>query len=193
MKKTILTLILCISLVGCNSKTSYISSDKTKDYETFSIEAVYVFDEKNKNEVVGFADYVFEAKIDKFVDYLGKRTADGPDEIVSSETYTLYEVSIEQSFKGDLPKGKKVLVEMPGGINEEGKFMIDENGIVPDLGKKYIFSISLDPEGNLQQIHGVPPFISEKNDPNGQKNIDAFVDACKNEVKFDRERFSIPK
>ena len=94
-------------------------------------------------EVVGVSEYVFVGYVQETYDYYTEKSSRKFPEIIDyyDIPFTECKVKIVESIKGNLKKGEKFSFYKVGGIVPSREYiLLDENDIMPEKGKYYIFT-----------------------------------------------------
>lgn len=117
------------------------------DEPIISVEqASYAIDVDSYAALAGSADYVIIGTVleEQNVEYKHKveiETEDGGTKTVGSP-YTNYLVKVEENLKGELNQSSPIIIQKEGGIAEDGKsYILQEGDILPVEGGKYVFYI----------------------------------------------------
>lgn len=186
-----------IAFGGCNGKSNNINTSiNTNNLPINYLHGDFLINTNDPTEVVGSADYVFTAKIEKVVNTeyrhaVVKETENGNKEI--SEPYTNYKITVIDNIKGKLKKNEIIDITKDGGISkEQDSIIIYENDTLPEVGKYYILTAYAQEDGRLL-IAGPNSNIlldaqnkSEIVSSKEYKNYKKYYD---NEKKISRERF----
>jgi hypothetical protein len=164
--------IIIISLIATMSILSGCSSNKNMDKietETINVtdkvenilpddsieyvNASYVFDIDNPQELVGFVDYVFVGHVDKNVGVEYVEAGEEPSEegiIISYDPYTTYNVTVLSNIKGELKTDVSIPLIKFGGLNKDGlSYLLMDGDTFPQVGGTYIFTAKADENGEL--------------------------------------------
>jgi hypothetical protein len=136
--------ILAITLfVGYLIKNS-VSNKKT----TISrLNASYSINTNDLTEIVGDADYVFVAYVNKELNTIYKHQADINDEGLP---YTNYSITVIDNIKGNLKKNTEIDIQKAGGLSKDGTtYFLYENDELLKEGKYYIISAYAQTDGLL--------------------------------------------
>ena len=192
-------IIIVSTITGCGN---YSSNEMTKTYNSLelSAEVPIVYDDasfmvniEKPEEIVGWGDYVFVAKVEGELrtEYTNiRKNADGT---ITGKPYTVYSITVVDNLKGHLKKNKTIEFFKHGGVNYDGKSIsLLEGDQLLESGKYYILTAASESDGRLGQ--GMPNSAIELNVGSKQeivsnKEYKNFKKYIKNEVKFDRERF----
>ncbi|MDR2945071.1 MAG: hypothetical protein LBU81_08375 [Methanosarcinales archaeon] len=163
----------------------------------------YVIDVENPAELVGDADYVFVAEIEKLTGTAYRFPVmildeDGK-EIEATTPFTEYQVSVIQNIKGDLVLNQTIPLQKKGGISKDNKtYTIPAGDFLPKEGTVYIFLAYAQDDGSLV-VSGRNSVIELDKDTDSemiQKNYDrlrsdsqilTFQKAYENQILRDRE------
>lgn len=188
----ILAVISLMVLVGCS--TNEIKADK--DIPIKRMHGTFVIDPNNVNEVVGNADFIFVAYINKEKETVYKNpvqmeTENGSKEV--STPYTNYSITVIDNIKGNLKKNNEIMIQKHGGLNKEKtEYFVFENDELLSVDKYYIISAYAQPDGSLL-IAGPNSNLkldyANKSDIMSSSEYKKYKDAVKNEVKTNRKRF----
>lgn len=167
----------------------------------------YVIDITNPRELAGFADYVFVGRVEKqnevvYEDVFDRETEGGL--VTVGTPHTGFDVTILENEKGNLVLDQTISLWKEGGLSIDGKVrIVAEEDTWPEAGDVYMFYASVRKDGNLLVNHNFKLADSKKSSTptpqaaqSEQKAIansstyQEMVAACKNEVPFERERFT---
>lgn len=190
-------LLFLFSFIKYNNRSS-------ENISTSILFGTYTIDINNINELVGDADYVFAGKVVSLEGYEYKfpvivENEDG-NEIEQSLPYTNYTVKVLKNIKGDLITDNSIPIQKAGGLSQDGsQYVVYEEDELPEVGSSYIFMAYVQEDGS---ILATGPKSNEKINmmvkANGFTSEDSIlksdeylktVDAMKNQVETDRERF----
>ncbi|MDR2526237.1 MAG: hypothetical protein LBC83_08695 [Oscillospiraceae bacterium] len=180
----------------------------------------YVVDPDDANALAGLVDYVFTGRVEKqhkvqYDNIFTRETEDGEKTIGSP--YTIYDVTILGSMKGNLKTDNTIQVRKDSGATMDGQFLVlDEGDYLPEEGDICVFFVSAQKDGSLL-IAGkncntkiTESSLTEKKAKNKsaaqiqklaqdeEKTIkdssiyQKLVEACKNEIPFERTRHAAP-
>ncbi|WP_048602709.1 hypothetical protein [Rubeoparvulum massiliense] len=202
MKKlvaSVAAILMITTITGCSEHYSNKMS-KTYDSLTLSSELPVVYDEgsfmvniDNPEEIVGWGDYVFVAKVEDELrtEYTNVRKSE--DGTITGKPYTVYSITVIDNLKGNLKKNKPIEFFKHGGVNYDGKSIsLLKGDILLESRKYYILVAASEADGRLGQ--GMPNSAIELNVSNKQeivsnKEYENYKKYVKDEVKFERERF----
>lgn len=174
-----LELVFIISLLtGCTGKMQV-----TDSAEIIYMQGSKVIDVNSKSEMIGIADYVFVAKVNDFVE----------TKYLYSSPISVYSVTVVENIKGNLKKNEPIELYKDGGVTEDGKMiMLYENDFLPEKDNYYIFFASAQKDGWIG-ISGENTNIlinaSTEDEIQSSEEYKSVMNALKDEVKFERERY----
>lgn len=200
-KKSTICAILCmlccvIIFAGCGKSNENVKNQDSISY----LHADFAIDMNNQNEVIGFSDHYFIAKVVKeekveYRDPVVVETKSGTKEV--SIPYTHYTIRVIKNIKGELPTEENILLIKCGGRSKDGQMILYENDQLLVENSTYIFAACVQPDGSLL-ISG--PNLSEIIDESKlsskevkEETLGKYVEMYKQEVKYDRERFEYKK
>ncbi|WP_042475615.1 hypothetical protein [Bacillus ndiopicus] len=139
----VVAMFLLVMLVGCAENT------KQGEIQTTFLPVQYAFNTKDIQAVVGHADNVFVAYVEKMEGTTYKHPVKvGLKEVTSP--YTNYSVTVIENVKGTRSTDKPISLEKFGGINEAGNlYIIPEGDALPEEGKYYIFNTYNQSDGSI--------------------------------------------
>lgn len=188
MKKTlsILAIIvtLCLCFTSCSSTMSKDEITKVIGTNKFPIDrchASYAVDVSDLKALVGDSDYVIVAKV---TDYINTTYS------AAGIPLTEYTIQVVENIKGKLDTTKEISIIKEGGLNEENnKFVIYDNDLLPQVGQYYIFCIFVQSTG-INRVCGENYTLTIENgdDYSGEQNYIDICDAYANEIVSTRER-----
>jgi hypothetical protein len=190
--------LIFILVVGLKTKNPDYESTNyylMKDNEYTS--GNYAIDINKEEEVIGFSDYVFIAKIveEKGTIYKDvKRTSSGRE---ISTPYTHYSVIVVENLKGELLKSEEIEINKYGGcVMNKDELLLLEGDCFFKPGKYYLIMASAQSDGSLLQT--APTAHFEFNELEFSKIKDSnkyeyFIEKVKNQVKYERKRFKANK
>lgn len=201
--KRILALILAIitiaMIAGCGKTENYETS-KTYDSVKLSSQIPVIYDDasfmvdvNNPEEIVGWGDYVFVAKIEAELRTEYTNIYESEDGTITGKPYTVYSITVIDNLKGKLKKNQGIEFFKHGGVNYDGKSIsLLEGDQLLECGKYYILVAAAESDGRLGQ--GMPNAAIEldaedKQDIVSNEEYKNFKKYVKNEVKMDRKRF----
>lgn len=203
MKRVIeflMVLTIIATITGCSSKT-YNEPSKTYDSISLSSQIPVVYDEAsfmvdvdNPEEIVGWGDYVFVAKVEAELrtEYTNLRENENGN--VTGMPFTVYSITVIDNLKGKLKKNEPIEFFKHGGVNYDGKSIsLLEGDQLLEAGKYYILVGAAESDGRLGQ--GMPHSAIELEAISEQEIVsdkiyNNFEKYVKNEVKLERDRFS---
>ena len=182
--KNKLKLAVCAVLIAVIALAGYDQFFAgNKDPKISYVHADYVIDMDDPTQVIGLGDYVFVAKVNELL-----RT-----EYRSDTPYSVYSITVIDNLKGKLKKNTPIEFEKFGGITEDRKNIIlrQEDSLL-DEDAYYLIIASSEEDGRLAQ--GGPTAAiklegNSKSEINSSDEYKAYKKYCKEEKKFDRERF----
>ena len=129
-----------------------------KGLPVISSYSINMYDMSTPEKVVGVVDYVFVAKIDsiKETDYRDpievEVTADGSKTETITNPYTIYNVTVIDNIKGELPVSEQITITQNGGITEDKKMYILPDGAeLLQVGEYYIIlAYAVSEQGELE-------------------------------------------
>ncbi len=192
MKKKILKAIsivcvvaLIFSIGGYVAWRNYVPTNI--EYAMTSDTAVNLYDPR---EVVGVSDYVFVCRVIEMHDYVHEKSGrDFPEVIYYYDMpFTECIVEIVKNIKGTLNEGAETSFYKVGGINHsKTAIYLDEDDIMPEVGKYYIFTGMAHPDGTMTG-GGTNGTIAledgiDKNNLETSAIYQKYVDAYNNQIK----------
>ena len=184
-------LLACMTLLltACGTEITEVPS---KELPIRYMNASYAIDIENPKEVVGFGDYVFVAKINEEIETEYRDVVEFKGKTIATP-YTVYSVTVIDNLKGKIKRNTPIEFEKFGGINMDNKSisLLDGDELLEE-GKYYILVASAESNGKLTQIS---PTSAIKLDGESKDEIifseeyKAFKEFCKEEIKFERQRF----
>lgn len=98
--------------------------DKYKEVPIDYSYASYAYDTSTPEKAIGFADYVFVAKVNNILrteyKYPTETVIDGKIKTVYVP-YTIYSITVIENIKGEIIKNKDIEIMQYGGLNEDTK------------------------------------------------------------------------
>lgn len=200
--KSLIVLVIPLLFVGCNNVD-------TSEIETTRIHGSYVIDVSDKNQSVGYADYVFVAYVNDltgtvYEDPVSIETKYGGHKEVT-DPYTNYSVTVIDNIKGNLKKDTEIPLQQSGGLTSDGKmYILSEHDELLEPDNYYIV-IAYAQEDSSLLMSG--PYSNEKIELSNSSdksmlletdikseimstdNFKEYQEAYKNEVKYKRKRF----
>ena len=202
MKKIIalvFSLIMIASITGCGKTENNVLS-KTYDSVKLSSQVPVVYDDAsfmvnvaNPEEIVGWGDYVFVAKVESELRTEYTNIYESEDGTITGKPYTVYSITVIDNLKGKLKKNTEIEFFKHGGVNYDGQSIsLLEGDQLLECGKYYILIAAAESDGRLGQ--GMPYSAIEldaedKQDIVSNEEYKNFKKYVKNEVKFERKRF----
>lgn len=215
IRKVIVTVLSCVIVLTVVS-TLYLGL--INNGLPFSqVSRSYVINRDDPREMAGFADYVFVGRVEKqnevvYEDVFERETENGSQTI--GAPYTGFNVIVLENAKGNLKVDETVVIWKSGGRSMDGKhFLVAEDDPMPEIGDVCIFYASADENGGLYGNKNVKITNSKLTEKAVRKMSSAqvqqaaaaeletiedssvyqeLVDACENEVPFERERYTAP-
>lgn len=158
MKKKIIVFIVCLVVMAvCAGLGIKLLNNKPTDaYDkvVFMEPDFPIFDLNDKEQYVGFSDYVFVGRVEK-VTYGGNHTdkyypASNPSKDKTALPYTDYEISVLQNIKGQFKTNEVINVKKHAGINSKtNSLSIIHGDVMPVENEEYIFLTKATEDGNL--------------------------------------------
>ena len=215
-KKALIITMACILMCAATVGVYFGVAGSIKEPTIIYASPDYIMDIDNPSVVSGFVDYVFVGRVDKKNETTYRNVTtyetDEKGETTPGLPYTEYEISVLENIKGNLKTNEAIPFLKFGGLSANGKtIVLEENDFLPKKGAIYVFYVSADEDGKLR-ILGKGGNITLPNmaltDNGGNKSpvvrqselakIEAspiyqeLVEACENEIPFERERFTVP-
>lgn len=202
MKKLVvltMAIIMVSTITGCGN---YDDQNTAKTYNSLALstevpiiydDASFMVDTEKPEEIVGWGDYVFVAKVEGELRTEYTNIRNNADCTITGKPYTVYSITVVDNLKGRLKKNKPIEFFKHGGVNYDGKSIsLLEGDQLLESGKYYILTAASENDGRLGQ--GMPNSAIKLNAGSKQeivsdKEYKNFKKYVKNEVKFDRERF----
>ena len=182
--------------------------------------AEYAIDINNPSAVAGHVDYVFIGRVMKqnetqYENISTRETEEGSETV--GKPYTSYDIAVLKNIKGNLKTNETISFRKEGGISMDGKYLILQEGdFLPEAGDVCIFYVSAQKDGSLL-LPGknfsikltasklIDKLTQTMTDTQLQQAVQAelkaiaalpvyqeLVKACKNEIPYERERFTAP-
>jgi hypothetical protein len=179
-----------------------------------------VIDIDDPREVSGFVDFVFVGKVEKengikYEAVYNRETVSGAK--TTGNPYTGYDITVMENVKGDLKTNDTMLFWKSGGLSMDGKYItLQEEDFLPEAGQVYMFYANawedgtlriLGKGGNVQLAESRPAqqttgqgnsalvqqaAQNERNSVAQSPLYQELVEACENEIPYQRERFTAP-
>ena len=177
-------------------------NNKTARYDSYALSrelpmdynsACFVINVNAPEEVVGWADYVFVARVDEELRTEYDKVRINEKGTMNGMPYTYYRVKVVENIKGSLKTNEPIELFKHGGVNIDGKSIsVLEGDEMLETGKYYIIIASAERDGRLGQ--GTPNSnirlsISDTDMIENCAEYIAYKDYVKNEIPFERERF----
>ena len=163
------------------------------------VQASYVFDVFNPQEVVGMADYVFIGYVD---------SKDGTEHLVPESSMgwpiTVYTITVVENIKGELITDEPIQVYKDGGLaRDRSCICLYEGDTLPEEGKLYLFSAMTGETGQLS-CSGPNSSIPLSDEPISQRDfapdavelsdsaletVAIYRTALENEIVYNRDRY----
>lgn len=197
LKVWIYIVAICITtisgLVMCNYYINSVKKNtaaKKEEHTVRRIHATYRYNVNNLSNVVGDADYVFVARVDKLVNTV-YRNAVKKEDVWISRPYTQYQLKVCKNIKGKLSNKKKVTIYKAGGKekNSNLKHIYDKDRL-PQKGKYYVFMAYVQKDGSLLVSGANSTLVLGKN-YNVNLNYKKAVSAYKKRKNMSRIRYKI--
>lgn len=108
------------------------STANTKNFPVGYLLGDFAVDVNNPCELVGFADYYFIATVNEVMETSYRHavvieTEDGGEKALSTP-YTDYSVDVLRDIKGTLPENEPILLTKAGGVSQDGKTVVLNDG-----------------------------------------------------------------
>ena len=176
--------------------------NRTARYDSFTLSselpvvydsACFVINVNDPKEVVGWADYVFVARVDEELRTEYSNVRRNEKGVVTCTPYTYYKVTVIENLKGSLKTDEPAELFKHGGVNTDGKSIsVFEGDEMLEPGKYYIIIASAEKDGRLGQ--GTPNSairlgISDADGLEDCAEYIAYKDYVENEIPYERERF----
>ena len=143
----------------------------------------------DRREVVGVSEYVFVGYVQETHDYYTEKISRKFPEIVDyyDMPFTECQVKIVASIKGNLKEGSDFSFYKVGGIVPSRKcILLDENDIMPEKGKYYIFTGIAHADGTMTGggSNGTIELETDINESNLEQSeiYQTYLDAYENQI-----------
>lgn len=151
MKKLLVALMVLTTLLlgACSNE----KENNAAELPVTQLSGSFSIDVHDLSQIVGDADYVFVAKVNKeletvYRDNVTIKTEDGSKEI--SDPYTKYSVEVIDNFKGNLKQNAEIELLKAGGISDDKKsIVLYEEDELLEVGQYHILSAYAQPDGSL--------------------------------------------
>lgn len=163
------------------------------------VQASYMFNVFNPQEVVGMADYVF-------IGYVNRK--DGTEYMLPESDmgvpYTEYTVTVVENIKGELITDEPIQVYKDGGLaRDKSCICLYEGDTLPEEGKLYLFSAMTGETGQLScsgpnssiplsdeavSRRAFSPDAVELSD-SALETVEIYRTALENEIVYNRDRY----
>jgi hypothetical protein len=180
----------------------------------------YLMDIDNPSVVSGFVDFVFVGKVEQQtgVTYDAVSTRETEDGSISTGLpFTGYDISILENVKGNLKLNQTIAFWKFGGLSMDGQYVsVMEDDFLPEVGDVCVFYANawddgtlriIGKEGNVKlldskltakstlrkssaQINQIAQ--SELQEVKDSSAYQEIVEACENEIPYERVRFTAP-
>ncbi len=176
IKKLFIVAVASLALCSCEKKNtkaltdkevgSVIGTSKMKKKSLGTVDLTYNYD--NVKELVENNQYVFVAKVDKYVET--KYNKENPE--------TVYNLDILENLKGDLSVSENIDVVKTGGLlKNSDAFVLWDDDVLPAVGETYIF-VCNDDNGTVKCASPKSNALAG-NDYKNSKIYSEYVEVCK--------------
>lgn len=170
-------------------------TDDINTYEVKPMEACWLFDISDKQKMVGFADYVFVARIDEMVGTTYKDVVELEAGRITATPFTNYKIAVLQNIKGELSVNESIPFRKLGGVDYTQKYvtLFDDDSLL-EVGKTYLIVAYASKDGDIyasgpnttilisDKAETVKSNKAKANDKNEYSAvIDSYVEAYKNQ------------
>jgi hypothetical protein len=217
-KKAIVITFACILL--CATVLSISFGNSNKELPIVTSDADYLIDIDNPSVVAGFVDFVFVGKVEKqngvkYESVSTRETENGSK--TSGRPYTSYDITVLENLKGNLKPNDTLVLWKAGGISMDGKYIsIEEDDFLPSAGDVCVFYATAEEDGSLHILgkngniklaesklknNTIGVQSAEQEPQSAQTALNSvaqsplyqeLVEACENEIPYQRERFTAP-
>lgn len=190
-KKYFSILVMVLVLTSCSTSNS-TTNLKNEELPIYYNEARFVVDTSKPEEIIGWSDYVFLAKVNEEVrtEYTGVRKRENGE--TTGSPSTIYSITVIDNLKGKIKKNTPVEFKKDGGINMDGKSIsLLEGDELLKEGKYYIIMGVANDDGELGQgIKNGSILIpaENKSEAVSSKEYKKYKEYVKNEVRYERDR-----
>lgn len=123
----------------------YCNQNKTIQYD----EGSYAINVDDYNELINFADYCFVGTVNDIIS-VEMNSALQQAANTSGYPHTVYDVTVEESIKGEIEQGSRIKISKKGGLLKDLKtFEVMEGDNIPEVGKVYVFSACVQQDNTL--------------------------------------------
>lgn len=192
VKKVLCTICVVLAVVLIGGYVAWKNYIPTKiEYKMSGDTAVNLSDPR---EVVGVKDYVFVGYVQETYDYYTEKSSREFPEILDyyEVPFTECQVKIVASIKGDLKEDSDFSFYKVGGITQSRScILLDENDIMPEKGKYYIFSGLAHADGTMTGggTNGTIELEADINESNLEQSeiYQTYLDAYENQILPDSQ------
>ncbi|MEV3989921.1 hypothetical protein AB0J57_13555 [Streptomyces sp. NPDC049837] len=153
-------------------------TDEEREGGTYSAEAFFAFDVRDKRKLTGFAEHVFLGRVVEKAGSEGKGTTN-PGTVMPQ---TQFRVEVLRALKGEV--GGEVVVNQEGGYDPEDKStMLMEGDPLLEPGKTYLFTTKRDPrKGWLSIVAPGYANVVITSPEQGKRVVGEFEEAIRHQV-----------
>lgn len=175
--------LMCIFLFGgCQKKVDVGVVIGTDELPVDWVDVTFIYDITKLENVVGYSDYVFIGKVEKYINtsYISN----------SNMPLTEYSVKVLHNIKGELTED--IILFKDGGISKKyNNFIIFRGDLLPKVGEIYFFSVYALKDGTLRAGSGPSSNIHSRSDYTHDENYKTVMDAFANQniEIYIRERY----
>lgn len=144
----LIVLLMCFT-VSCGMAKNALNKNKPANITVDGTEKLYVHQNGNYSEyadayeLTDKATLIFSGAVDskrcELLDIREVKTGELPDE--EKILYTLYEISVDKVYKGQIDN-EKICVKVSGGELEKGRYIYTGETVNLDIKSKYLFLAS---------------------------------------------------
>lgn len=152
----IVAILLIIAIINPFRKTKNNENKDETEYEYISQEFSYNIDMDNLDIVKENSDILFVGTVieQKETEYIGEQKFEdkfGNVGNIEGIPFTNFSIKIEEVIKGNLKKGDIINIKKHGGVSQssENIFYLDDGGVFPKKGNKYIIFSNYQEDGSL--------------------------------------------
>ena len=184
---------ILIWIPGGKKAAKYDSFALSKELPVAYNEACFVIDVNNPETLIGFADYVFVARVDEELRTEYDKVRRNEKGNVTGIPYTFYNITVVNNIKGNLKKNEQIELKKHGGVNyDKTSISLFEGDKMLESGKYYIIIANAQEDGSLMQMEvnsGVELDISGEAELSQCTLYNMYREYYINEKTYDRQRF----
>jgi hypothetical protein len=219
-KKAFIITVACVLVCAAAAGIYFGVAGSTKEPTIIYTHPKYVIDVNDPREVAGFVDFVFVGRVEKQNETMYETVSIDETEEGSKTSglpYIGYDITVLGNIKGNLRTDEVISFWKSGGIRKDGKrIFLQADDFLPEEGDVCMFFATAWEDGTLRLLGKggnikltasklIDKLTQTMTDTQLQQAVQAelkaiaalpvyqeMVKACKNEIPYERERFTAP-